>query len=148
MSGRRWLSRPSALCFIWQPQRKEKCILKLSFEGGKKNLFRQITARMKSTFSSWCASVGRCLNRISIKQDSFIISQIQIEVNIGLRFNLKLTYYIYFPDLFPSNFTPELSCFLNNLFWFKIILWWNRKKKTKTCNYLSDSPSQMMSCQL
>lgn len=111
MSGCRWLSRPSALCFIRQLQRM-KCILKLSFEGNrleKKNLFRQITARMKSTFSSWCVSVGRCLNCISIKQDSFIISQIQIEINIGLRLNFEAAILYLFVrfSLFPSNFTPE-----------------------------------------
>lgn len=131
MSGCRWLSCPSALRFTRQlhsAQRKEKCILKLSFEGNwlkkKKNQFRQITERMKSTFSSWCASVGRCLNRISIKQVAFIIPQKQIEMIVGLRFKFKaaILYSFFRCSFFTSIWHLKFFCF--PITW-PVCIWWN-----------------------
>lgn len=132
MSGCRWLSCPSALRFTRQLAlcaAQREVHIEIEFrrelvEKKKKNQFRQITERMKSTFSSWCASVGRCLNRISIKRVAFIIPQKQIEMIVGLRFKFKAA--ILYSFFRCSFFTPiwhlKNVCF--PITW-PICIWWN-----------------------
>lgn len=131
MSGCRWLSCPSALRFTRQlhsAQRKEKCILKLSFEGNwlkkKKSIPSNYGEDEINIFLVVCVSRERCLNRISIKQVAFIIPQKQIEMIVGLRFKFKaaILYSFFRCSFFTSIWHLKNFCF--PITW-PICIWWN-----------------------
>lgn len=66
----------------------------------KKNQFRQITERMKSTFSSWCASVGRdAWTAYQSSKSLLSFHRSKLKWLLDLDLNLKLPYYIHFSDV-------------------------------------------------
>lgn len=105
-----------------------------------------------------CVSGERCLNRISIKQDAFIIPQKQIEMIVGLRFKFRaaILYSFFRCSFFTSiwhlkNFcfpitwpicicwNPEMSFFYTFLIQFNFVMKQKKLSQTlKISNYLSN----------